>query len=66
MKTEISAAGSASAEIDKELEIARAKNDMSKGSTTDQARAELAEKAAASSAGDRLRAKLAMGTTEQK
>jgi len=60
MKTEISAAGSASATIDKDLEIARAKNDMSKGSSTDQARADLAEKAAASSAGDRLRAKLGM------
>jgi len=65
MKTEISGAGAASAQIDKELEIARAKNDMSKGSSTDQARQELAEKAAASDAGSRLRAKLGMNT-EQK
>jgi hypothetical protein len=55
IQTEISGAGQASAEIDKELEIARAKNDMSKGSSTDQARQELADKAAASAAGARLR-----------
>ena len=61
IQTEISGAGQASAEIDKELEIARAKNDMSKGSSTDQARQELADKAAASAAGARLRAKLNMG-----
>ncbi len=61
IQTEISGAGQASAEIDKELEIARAKNDMSKGSSTDQAREQLAEQAAASAAGARLRAKLGMG-----
>jgi len=73
MKTEISGAGAASAQIDKELEIARAKNDMSKGSSTDQAREEIAANAAAAAAGSRLRAKLGMNTeasstngTEQK
>ena len=34
---------------------------MSKGSSTDQAREQLAEQAAASAAGARLRAKLGMG-----
>ena len=62
IQTEISGAGQSSSEIDKERESARAKNDMSKGSSTDQARQELAEKAAASAAGARLRAKLGMDT----
>ena len=65
IQTEISGAGQDSTEIDKELEIARAKNDMSKGSTTDQAREQLAEQAAASAAGARLRAKLGMGTSSE-
>ena len=58
IKTQISGAGQASAEIDRALEEARAKNDMSKGSTTDQAREKLKEQAAAASAKDRLRAKI--------
>jgi len=62
IQTEISGAGQASAEIDRALEEARAKNDMSKGSTTDQAREKLAEQVAANAGRDRLRAKLGMGT----
>ena len=62
IQTEISGAGQASAEIDRALEEARAKNDMSKGSTTDQAREKLAEQVAAAAGRDRLRAKLGMGT----
>ena len=61
IQTEISGAGQASAEIDRALEEARAKNDMSKGSTTDQAREKLAEQVAANAGRDRLRAKLGMG-----
>ncbi|MFA6211501.1 MAG: hypothetical protein WC714_18840 [Candidatus Obscuribacterales bacterium] len=62
IQTEISGAGQASAEIDRALEEARAKNDMSKGSTTDQAREKLAEQVAANAGRDRLRSKLGMGT----
>ena len=58
IKTQISGAGQASATIDRELETARAKNDMSKGSAVDQDRAALQEKAAASAARDELRASL--------
>ena len=64
IKTQISGAGQASAEIDRALEEARAKNDMSTGSTTDQAREKLKEQAAASSAKDRLRAKLSGQSTD--
>ncbi|CAN5377266.1 hypothetical protein BH11CYA1_BH11CYA1_38570 [soil metagenome] len=60
IQTEISGAGQASSEIDRALEEARAKNDMSKGSTTDQAREKLAEQVAANAGRDRLRAKLNM------
>lgn len=58
IKTQISGAGQASATIDKELETARAKNDMSKGSAVDQELAAIHEKAASSSARDELRASL--------
>ena len=60
IKTQISGAGQASATIDRELETARAKNDMSKGSAVDQDRAALQEKAAASAARDELRASLGL------
>jgi hypothetical protein len=61
IQTEISGAGQASAEIDRALEEARAKNDMSKGSTTDQAREKLAEQVTNNAARERLRSKLGMG-----
>jgi hypothetical protein len=61
IQTEISNAGQASSEIDRALEEARAKNDMSKGSTTDQAREKLAEQVTNNAARDRLRSKLGMG-----
>jgi hypothetical protein len=66
IKTQISGAGQASATIDKELETARAANDMSKGSAVDQDRAALQEKAAASSARDELRASLGLDKPETK
>lgn len=69
MQSQISAAGSASAEIDKKLETARAELEMGNGSSTDQARARLQETAAANDAAARLRAKLGTApssTTETK
>jgi hypothetical protein len=61
IQSEISGAGQASSEIDRALEEARAKNDMSKGSTTDQAREKLAEQVTNNAARERLRSKLGMG-----
>jgi hypothetical protein len=66
INSSLSKAGEASRQIDKDLEEARAGNELSKGSSTEQELAALREKAASKSARERLEAKLGGGSTESK
>jgi hypothetical protein len=63
INSQLSKAGEASRQIDKQLEEARAANDLAKGSQTEQELENLREKAAANAARARLDAKLGGGTT---
>jgi uncharacterized coiled-coil protein SlyX len=59
ISSSLTKAGEASRQIDKELEEARAANDLAKGTATEQELEQLREKAAAKSARERLEGKLA-------
>jgi hypothetical protein len=62
INSQLSKAGEASRQIDKQLEEARAANDLAKGSQTEQELQALREKAAANAARAKLDAKLGGGT----